>query len=206
MRLISILNIYFLLCFSVTVHAQTMKNTVQNSEPNSEKTQSINQKNIPFSSLKKVGEGQMKVMFWKVYIAEFFSLKTPYNEDIYPKALKLTYQRDIEKQAFIEATQDQWQKLNKHFPQRLVSQAKEDEWLKQLNDIFPNIKTDDVIIFTLNNDKVARFFLTTNKNSDESSFITLGQINDTAFGEYFLSIWLSERTTEPKLRKKLLAL
>ena len=34
----------------------------------------------------------------------------------------------------------------------------------------------------------------------------LGQIQDETFGEAFLAIWLSERTSEPELRQGLLGL
>jgi hypothetical protein len=158
------------------------------------------------SSLQKLGEGQMNILFWKVYKAEFYSANSPYNEKTYPKALKLTYQRDIEKQEFIDATQGEWVKLNANFSERLIPQVQEDKWLTQLSDIFPDIKEDDVFLFTLSKEKQANFYLKAASNSEGKSldYQLLGSINEPTFGDYFLSIWLSEKTSEPKLRKKLI--
>lgn len=167
------------------------------------------------SSLIKLGEGQMSILFWKVYKAEFYSTDAPYNESAYPKALKLTYQRDIEKQEFVDATQDQWIKLNAHFSERLVSEEQEALWLKQLSDIFPDIQEKDIILFTLSKNKQANFYLKKHNKSNKElnntaerltikNYQLLGSITEPAFGDYFLSIWLSKYTTEPKLRKKLI--
>ncbi len=158
------------------------------------------------SSLQKLGEGQMNILFWKVYKAEFYSADSPYDEKSYPKALKLTYQRDIEKQEFIDATQGEWVKLNSHFNERLVPQIQEDKWLTQLSNIFPDIKENDVILFTLNKEKQANFYLkqTTVKQNESIDYQLIGSINEPTFGDYFLSIWLSTHTSEPKLRKKLI--
>ncbi|WP_426369702.1 chalcone isomerase family protein [Pseudocolwellia sp. HL-MZ7] len=158
------------------------------------------------SSLQKLGEGQMNILFWKVYKADFYSADSPYNEKTYPKALKLTYQRDIEKQEFIDATQGEWVKLNANFSERLIPQVQEDKWLTQLSEIFPDIKEDDVILFTLSKEKQANFYLKAASNSESKSldYQLLGSINEPTFGDYFLSIWLSEKTSEPKLRKKLI--
>jgi hypothetical protein len=180
------------------------------------KNADINAKNISpqynngstiVSSLKKIGEGQMKILFWKVYKAEFYSKTSPYNPQSYPKALKLTYQRDIKKQEFVSATQGEWNKLNSHLDKRIISQKQENKWLAQLNDIFPNIKESDAILFTLNKKKQANFYLQSASSSKAKPLIhnLLGTINDPAFGDYFLSIWLSENTSRPKLRKQLIA-
>jgi hypothetical protein len=159
------------------------------------------------SSLKKLGEGQMKILFWKVYKAEFYSKTSPYNPQSYPKALKLTYQRDIKKQEFLSATQGEWDKLNSHLDKRIISQKQENKWLTQLSDIFPNIKESDVILFMLNKEKQANFYLqrASNSQAKPSVHTLLGAINEPTFGDYFLSIWLSENTSRPKLRKQLLA-
>ncbi|XPF96295.1 chalcone isomerase family protein [Colwellia sp. RE-S-Sl-9] len=167
----------------------------------------VNTDSSLLSSLNKIGEGQMKVLFWKVYKAEFYTSGSVYQEQTYPKALKLTYQRDIEQKEFIDATKDQWNKLNAHFNERIISETLEAQWVTQLKDIFPNITEKDVILFILTEQKQAHFYLKTfdnNKNQYNETYQVLGTIKDTNFGDYFLSIWLSEHTTEPKLRKQLI--
>jgi len=159
------------------------------------------------SSLNKLGEGQLKVLFWKVYKAEFYTEGHEYSETQYPKALKLTYQRDIEKKEFIDVTKDQWVQLNSHYQERLVSETQEEQWLNQLKNIFPTIKDKDIILFILTKDKQAKFYLRTfdnKKNQYQQNFQSIGTILDPEFGDYFLSIWLSKNTSEPKLRKQLI--
>lgn len=156
------------------------------------------------SPLHKIGEGKMKVLFWKVYKAEFYA-KDKYDLiNVYPKALKLTYQRNIEKKEFIDATEDQWNKLNQQLAVKTVSKSVETKWLSKLSNIFPNITEDDVILFILNENKQANFYLKALQKNKTDNYKLIGSITDPLFGEHFLSIWLSKYTSEPKLRKSLL--
>jgi len=159
------------------------------------------------SPLNKIGEGKLNILFWKVYKAEFFASTTPYVDTQYPKALKLTYQRNIKKNEFIEATQDQWNKLRKKQKNAQISQQQEQKWLKQLTNIFPDIHENDVILLIIDQNKQASFYF---QGFDEKvtnttqTYQPLGTINAPFFSEHFLSIWLSPYTTEPKLRKQLI--
>jgi len=212
MRLKKYITLIFLSSFSFIVlcSEQTSKNETIDAESIAAETSPTPNHNSStlVSSLKKLGEGQMKILFWKVYKAEFYSNSSPYNSQSYPKALKLTYQRDIAKQEFVSATQGEWVKLNSHNDERIVSQEQENRWLTQLNGIFPNIKEGDVILFILNKEKQSSFYLEPmSKSKDKPSvYQLLGTIDAPTFGDYFLSIWLSENTSEPKLRKKLIGL
>lgn len=157
------------------------------------------------SSLDKIGEGQMKILFWKVYKAEFYAKNKSDVAQSSHKALKLTYQRNIEKKEFIDATEDQWNKLNQQLPMPSISKHQEKKWLEALNTIFPNITENDVILFTLSDNKQSNFYFKAfNKNNVHEDYILIGSITDPLFGEHFLSIWLSKYTSEPKLRKRLL--
>lgn len=212
MRFKKYVTLIFLSIFSFTAlcSEQTVKDegiTAESIGAETSTTQNYSSSTL-VSSLKKLGEGQMKILFWKVYKAEFYSSSSPYNSQSYPKALKLTYQRDIEKQEFVSATQGEWVKLNSHNDERVISQEQEDRWLTQLNDIFPNIKEGDVILFILNKELQSNFYLETISGSKDKSSVhqLLGTINTPTFGDYFLSIWLSENTSEPKLRKQLIGL
>lgn len=197
----------FFCTFCTTTQASELQIKTQNLLNTSSVSQ-IKENSILTSPLKKLGEGQMNILFFKVYKAEFYNSSMPYDENIYPKALKLTYQRDIEKQEFIDATQGEWEKLNKQLNKRAVLLSQEQKWLAQLNDIFPNIKKGDVILFTLNKAQQAHFYLSkaSDVKIDLKNYEHLGSINDALFGEYFLSIWLSKYTSRPKLRKQLLNL
>jgi hypothetical protein len=63
-----------------------------------------------------------------------------------------------------------------------------------LGKIFPNVKQDDIIKGEMLNGK-AIFYL-------NNKFI--GKINDTQLAQYFFDIWLSPKTSEPKMRQTLL--
>jgi len=161
------------------------------------------------SQLHKIGEGKMKVLFWKVYKAEFYAKKISDQTNEYPQALKLTYQRNIDKKEFIDATEDQWNKLNQQHPTKKTSKVLEKKWLAELNNIFPDINENDVILFTLNEHKQANFYLKAFDKAQKNrlgDYQLIGSINDPLFGDHFLSIWLSKYTSEPALRKKLLNL
>ena len=143
---------------------------------------------IQTNQLVKYGEGEMKVLFWELYKAELFGSKRAYSFDDKQLALKITYYRDIDKVDLIEATADQWQHIG-------VAHQNIPLWLNELATIWPNIKKNDMLIVTRNKDNSASFF------NDKG---LLGTVKDPDFGNAFLNIWLSEKTTRPKLREKLI--
>jgi hypothetical protein len=136
----------------------------------------------------KYGEGEMKVLFWELYKAELFGSRASYTFNDEQLALKITYYRDIDKNDLIEATAEQWQHIG-------VTHQNIPKWLDELATIWPNIKKNDMLIVTRNKDNSASFF------NDKG---LLGTVKDPAFGNAFLNIWLSEKTTRPKLREKLI--
>ncbi len=159
------------------------------------------------SSLHKLGEGDMKIMFWNIYKAEFYSKTGNYDPHIYPQALKLTYKRDIDKSDFIEATSDQWNKLRKQNKATPITTEQENDWLQKLSTVFPNINNKDTILLVVDKNQNSHFYLQRSMSDPSSaglSYKELGTITDTEFGPYFLSIWLSKHTSEPKLRNKLI--
>lgn len=161
----------------------------------------------PVSHLTKIGSGKMHFLFWHLYNAEFYAKNDIFQNDIYPQALKLTYQRDIKKADFIDATKDQWDKLKKLDEYINVPDELQILWIAKLNTIFTNIKTNDTILLVINESKESQFFLKKNnaeKNEPNINYKKIGMINQPEFGPYFLSIWLSKYTSEPKLRKKLI--
>ena len=156
--------------------------------------------------LQKLGEGEMNYLFWHVYNAEFYAKQNKFNVNNYPQALKLTYKRDIEKADFVEATIDQWDKLHKLDNNILVTSTQRKAWKEKLQTIFPDIHTNDIILLVVNEKKESHFYLKKfeTKTATNNNYTLIGTINEPDFGAYFLSIWLSEYTSEPKLRKKLI--
>ena len=142
----------------------------------------------PVQDLTKYGEGQMSVMFWDLYKAELFGQTPSYQAGATPIALKITYLRDIDKEDLIEATLDQWGHIgyeNEAIP----------NWATQLEQIWPDIKEGSQLIIRLHPDGASDFYDATRK---------IGRMTDQQFGKAFLAIWLSEKTSEPKLRAQLI--
>ncbi len=144
-------------------------------------------------SVKLVGQGQFSYLFWDLYQAELYTVDgrwTGYQQSS-PVILRLTYQRDISKADFIEATMDQW----KHLQGKVSEQHK--DWAKQLDSLWTDVKKGDRLSCVLLADGRVEFYF---------NDMLLGAVTDPAFGPAFLDIWLSEKTSAPKLRRDLLQL
>jgi len=144
----------------------------------------------PVNHLNKVGEGEMRYLFWTLYLAEFFTESTAHNTDNKSKALRITYYKKISRQALVDATEEQWQHLG--FQSGTISQ-----WSAHISNIWPDIEPGDELTLVISPTGYSQFYF------DEK---LIGKIDDTTFGNAFISIWLSENTTEPKLRQQLLGL
>ena len=67
-------------------------------------------------------------------------------------------------------------------------------WLTQLDKILPDVERGDVLVLRVSNSLASLFFF---NNS------LIGTIEDQDFTKDFLALWLSERSSYPKLRNKL---
>ena len=78
--------------------------------------------------LTTVGEGSYRYLFWQLYDARLATADgefTGYDQNS-PVLLELTYQRDISRQQFIDATIDEWRKLGRS------SEQQQQQWAGQL--------------------------------------------------------------------------
>lgn len=157
----------------------------------------ISSNNQLLNGYQRIGSGLMKVMFWQVYQAELYAKlavnQPTFDKNTFPQALKINYLRDIDKEDLVDATADQWQHLN-------MESTKQDQWIKDLTKIFPNIQEGDAITLVVDQNKVSTFYLTDKHSKNRK----LGIIQDVEFGTAFLAIWLSKNTSRPALRSKLL--
>lgn len=145
----------------------------------------------PTDQLSKVGEGSMSYLFWTLYSAELFTNSRSTDlEELGETALKITYRREISKDALVEATKDQWLHLG-------YSSQRIEQWVPVLMQIWPSVKPGDQLMLHIDDGNISRFYLNQNE---------LGRVKDPEFGLAFIAIWLSEKTSEPKLRKQLLGL
>lgn len=138
--------------------------------------------------LKMVGKGEMSWLFIDLYQATLYSSTGQYKHNHYPQALNIVYKKDISKEHLISATQKEWQNLS-------LDDTYHTTWLAQLNEMWPNIKKGDHLLFMVESDGSGYFY----HNNQ-----LLGAVNKALFSDAFLSIWLSKNASQPKLRKQLL--
>lgn len=114
-------------------------------------------------------------------------------ESCHKIALKIRYKRDISQTELLAETQKQWQHLG-------ITANTYDSWLNTLSAIWPDIKKQDELVFSLSKlkDKLDAQFYYQNQ--------PLATIDNSQLALAFIAIWLSEHTSEPDLRKQLLNL
>lgn len=143
------------------------------------------------TALLTVGQGQFSYLFWDLYQARLATSDgkfVSYRQNK-PLVLELTYQRDISKADFVEATLEQWKAQQGRLQQRHL------DWASQLDTLWRDVKKGDQLACLLRGDGLVEF----SYNGQ-----ALGVVADPAFGAEFLDIWLGEKTTAPKLRLALL--
>ncbi len=143
-------------------------------------------KTLP-DNLQLVGQAELKVLWFSIYKARLESPEGRYEPGINPLMLTLEYQRDISKQQLLEETESQWQQAG-------INKKDQKEWLRLLNDIWPDISKHDSLSFYQDKEGFGHFYF--NK-------AYIGSINDGGFSQAFLNIWLSENSDFPQLTKQL---
>lgn len=145
------------------------------------------------NKLRQVGEAHFQFLFWDVYDSALYSSSGAYAEDQevanqLPLKLEIKYLRDIEATDLVENTIEQWQHLG--LSESLIAQH-----AARITELWPNIKKQDQLALVVTADN-SRFYF----NNEE-----LGEPLPAQFGVDFLAIWLSEDTSQPKLRKQLIS-
>ena len=142
--------------------------------------------------LSKFGEGKKTWFGISVYTASLWGESDADSGDIYKQPLLLTINYDLNTSnaRIIKSTRKEWQNVNGK------PGAVEQTWLKQLADIFPDIRIGDQLSSLVIPERETRFYLN-NK--------PIGRINDAGFGPAFMAIWLDPDTSAKRLRANLLA-
>jgi hypothetical protein len=139
-------------------------------------------------NLKPVGSGRLSFLTMDVYDAALFAPQGQWKPGE-PLALRLTYLRALKGNKIADRSIEEMRGIGVTDEVRLAA------WHTQMREIFPDV--DDGITLTgVLNSQGETIFL---KNDEE-----IGRIKDPGFGQAFFDIWLSEKTNEPRLRKKLL--
>lgn len=136
---------------------------------------------------KQVGQSRFEYYFWDVYDAKLATPSGKYQFGQHPVKLSLTYLRDFAAKDIVKATDEQWQHLGKT---NLIG-----KYDQELLALWPDIKEGETLSFITDEQGDGTFYHNDSK---------LGGIDDSAFDDNFLAIWLSPQTSEPTMRKQLI--
>jgi hypothetical protein len=136
----------------------------------------------------QLGTGKLSIFFIDIYDIKLFSKTKDYSKDK-PFAIEINYLKDVKSTQIVDTSISEIKKIAK------PSEDELENYRSILASLFPNIYSGDQLIGikTANSDGV--FFY--NKKR-------IGKINDEKLVDSFFDIWLSEKTSHPELREKLL--
>lgn len=145
-------------------------------------------KNIP--DAKVVGEGRLSLAFWDVYDATLYAPEGQMQGDA-PFALSIRYMREIPGVDIAERSVEEIR------GQGFTDETQLAAWYQQMETIFPDVKDGTVLTAVFIPGKETIFY---------GDGQPIGTVKDAEFTRWFSDIWLSEKTTEPGLRRELLGL
>ncbi len=134
------------------------------------------------------GEGTMRFFGLKVYDVTLWTLMKPFAHHE-PFALELVYDMSLNGRDIAERS------VKEMRGQGHADEAKLKRWGEEMAKVFPDIKKGDALIGVSIPGKEARFY-------NREKFIAT--IADAEFAKAFFDIWLSEKTSAPQVRVKLL--
>ena len=108
-----------------------------------------------------------------------------------PLALELIYGRKLVGTQIASRSLDEMRRVGN------PSQAQAGRWLAAMGQLFPDVGAGDRLTGVMRSDGVARFHFNGQLR---------GEIADADFSRLFFGIWLSPRTSEPRMREQLLGL
>ena len=141
-----------------------------------------------------IGRGKLTYWGFDVYLASLWASEASVNAEQWQMqriALELNYLRDFKGADIAKSS------IDEIHAQSSLPKSKATLWLKTLEDIFPNIKKGQTLVGIYIPNVGAQFLYET---------ALIGEIKDLELTKRFFDIWLSQQTSAPQLRKRLLAL
>jgi Chalcone isomerase-like len=140
---------------------------------------------------RKLGQSRLVVFGFNIYDAKLwvqdgFAVANYTNSAF---ALELRYLRNFSGGSIADRSLKEMRNIG------TVSDSKAQEWLDQMRKTFPDIKKGDQLIGIHRADGSASFLL----NGKQ-----IGEVRDPEFNRLFFGIWLSSKTSEPKMRRDLI--
>jgi hypothetical protein len=138
-----------------------------------------------------LGEGRLRFLGMHIYDIRLWAegAQAKREPKTHPLALELQYARALGGRAIAERSLKEMQALD------AVNAAQAEDWLAQMQQIFPDVKAGDRITGVQRPLEATRFFV----NGEPR-----GEVRDADFTRLFFGIWLSPSTSQPGLRDALL--
>ncbi len=141
----------------------------------------------PFSNLEPVGTATLRVIFWALYDSTLFTPNGNYQGVEPGLTLQIDYRRKISRKDLINRTRDEWEKMD-------LYQQDSEQWINLLAEIWPDVQKGDQLAVQVTDSLGSNFYL----NGEPA-----GTIQDSQFTHDFLAIFLSEKSSYPRLRNRL---
>jgi hypothetical protein len=134
------------------------------------------------------GDGALRFIGMKVYDIRLWTNSKAHSHTE-PYALELVYDLALKGAKIAERSVAEMRKVG------YTDEAKLKRWGDEMAKIFPDVKKGDTLVGVFVPGKEVRFYSQTK---------LIAAIPDVEFGKAFFDIWLSEKTSEPKLRQRLM--
>ena len=142
------------------------------------------------ADLALIGKADLKIFMFSIYTAALYSADGEYSNTQKPLYLKITYHRNVKAKKLSQYTTKELKNLK-------VEPVVIRTMTQQLDQIYVDLKKKDELGFLIRRDESCDFY----HNS-----ALIGGFSNSEYCKNFLDIWLSEKTSRPKLRKKLLGI
>lgn len=156
---------------------------------NNESTKSnLASNQLDLSEFTQVGKAKFSFMFWDIYNSYLYSSTGEYEDSSSQSIVfKIQYLRDITRDDLVDNTVEQWQHIG-------VKKGQYQSYVSILSTLWPDIRKGDELALYVTPHHSTFFFNNT----------LLGHVEDEQFGQLFIDIWLSDKTSQPELRRQLL--
>jgi Chalcone isomerase-like len=175
-------------CIAETAAAPATKAATPQASATLTLPQAVIQHHEATRDLTKRGEAVMRFFGLKVYDIRLWTANSAYQPtELY--ALELIYALGLKGDDIANRSVDEMRK------QGWTDESQLTRWRIAMKAVFPDVKKGDTLVGVAIPGKGAKFY-------SQHKFI--GEIADADFARAFFDIWLSDKTSEPKLRTRLL--